>query len=76
MMGVAFTFHHFIEVIVRAASCAFDDEHASLPEKIYSLLGRMELSKGFSTLESKTDRPHTAKMTLLPARTLFQDILG
>jgi hypothetical protein len=32
------------------------------------MLERLELSKGFSTIETKTNRPHTAKITLLPSK--------
>ena len=35
-------------------------------EMVCLLLERMELSKGFNTLEWRTNKPHTAQITLLP----------
>jgi hypothetical protein len=38
------------------------------------LLERMELSKGFMNFEKKTCKPHTSKLTLLPSKTMIQQI--
>ena len=38
------------------------------------MLERMELSKGFSTIEIKTNRPHTSKITLLPSKAVILNL--
>ena len=38
------------------------------------LLERMELSKGFNNFEKKTFKPHTSKITLLPSKTIINQI--
>ena len=43
-------------------------------EMLCLLLERMELSKGFSTFEKKTHKPHTSKITMLPSRHLIRSI--
>jgi hypothetical protein len=40
-------------------------------EMLCLMLERMELSKGFSTIEIKTNRPHTSKITLLPSKAVI-----
>jgi hypothetical protein len=38
------------------------------------LLERMELSKGFSTIEKKTNKPHTSHVTLLPSKNVINNL--
>ena len=38
------------------------------------MLERMELSKGFNTLEQRTNRPHTAQITLLPNKQVIKSL--
>lgn len=38
------------------------------------ILERMELSKGFMNFEKKTFKPHTSKITLLPTKTVINQI--
>lgn len=43
-------------------------------EMVCLLLERMELSKGFNTLEQRTNRPHTAQITLLPNKQVIRSL--
>lgn len=43
-------------------------------EMLCLMLERMELSKGMSTIEIKTNKPHTAKITLLPSNFVIQNL--
>jgi len=38
------------------------------------ILERMELSKGFMNFEKKTFKPHTSKITLLPSKSVINQI--
>ena len=43
-------------------------------EMLCLLLERMELSRGFGNLEKKTNRPHTSKITLLPKKSVVNNL--
>jgi hypothetical protein len=38
------------------------------------ILERMELSKGFMNFEKKTFKPHTSKITLLPSKSVINQV--
>jgi len=38
------------------------------------LLERLELSRGFNSLEKRTNRPHTSRITLLPSKTVIRHL--
>ena len=74
--GKLFTFAKFIDLLVRYAKTSYGNEsdesnNLVLAEMICLLLERMELSKGFQSFERKTYKPHTAKLTLLPSKSII-----
>lgn len=48
----------------------------TLPERLYSMLSHMQLSKGLVIVESKKAYPHSSKTYLTPPKPLFQEILS
>ena len=70
--GVCFTFAKFIDMLVKLAYLYVrKSEHlmskVELPSETFLLLlEKLELSKGFLTLEKKTNKPHVSKTSLLP----------
>ena len=78
--GKFFTFFKFMDFIAKCSNCAYqpsnkEDQNVGYIDKLLVsemlclLLERMELSRGFSNLEKKTNKPHTSKITLLPSKT-------
>lgn len=79
-IGKVFTFLKFLDLLVKFAKASYqnyDSSHSQniiLAEMICLLLERMELSKGFLNFEKRTYRPHTSKLTLLPSKSIIQQI--
>ena len=86
--GRLFTFGMFLDALIEAACLAYCSEGENAPvddtsnptapiipaEALCLLLERMELSKGFNSLERKTSRPHTSKTSLLPPKHFIRKI--
>lgn len=87
--GRFFTFFKLLEVLVKCAKMTFSGYSTGAESQIYSsyrgqglldaemlclLLERMELSRGFNNLEKRTNRPHTATITLLPSRQVVRSL--
>jgi len=77
--GKYFTFFKFVDFLAKSSNCAYQPSNSEdsqintidnllVSEMLCLLLERMELSRGFSNLEKKTNRPHTSKITLLPSK--------
>ncbi len=80
--GTVLTFAKFLYLIVKIAYFAYDTnpetESASsysVAERLCFLLERMELSNGFVNLEKKTNRPHTARTSLLPSDAIIMKVM-
>lgn len=89
-IGRYFTFVKFLETLVKCAKMTFSGYSTGSESQIYQgykinqellesemvclLLERMELSKGFNTLEQRTNRPHTAQITLLPNKQVIRSL--
>ena len=89
-MGRFFTFVKFLEVVVKCSKMTFSGYSTGSESQIYQsyqmdknllesemiclLLERMELSKGFNSLEQKTNKPHTSQITLLPSNQVVKSL--
>lgn len=89
-MGRYLTFAKFLEILVKCSKMTFSSFSTGSESQVYQsysadkdllesemiclLLERMELSKGFNNLEHKTNRPHTAQITLLPSRQVVKSL--
>lgn len=75
--GIAFSFPKLLELLLKAAYIGFKiEEQMTLPERMYSMLSHMQLSKGLVIVESKKKYPHSSKTYLAPPKPLFQEILS
>jgi len=83
--GTVLTFAKFLYLIVKIAYFAYDSNTEtgvnappggySTAERLCFLLERMELSNGFINLEKKTNKPHTAKTSLLPPDSVIMKVM-
>lgn len=80
MVGMHFSFFRFIRCILKIASYGLEkleftySKKLSLFEKISLTFERMELSSGFSTIEAKTAKTHSAKSTSLIPREFIERV--
>eukprot|EP01022_Parablepharisma_sp_SALTPOND_P020353 TRINITY_DN368_c4_g1_i1.p2 TRINITY_DN368_c4_g1~~TRINITY_DN368_c4_g1_i1.p2 ORF type:complete len:718 (-),score=69.14 TRINITY_DN368_c4_g1_i1:6194-8347(-) len=81
--GTVLNFAKFLYLIVKIAYFAYDGTaegsvtggNYSVAERLCFLLERMELSNGFVNLEKKTNRPHTARTSLLPPDQIIMKVM-
>ena len=79
-IGRLFTFPKFMDTLIMCAKNAYApssgrEEMGGLElldvEMLCLILERMELSKGFTNFEKRTNKPHTSKLTLLPNKQII-----
>lgn len=71
--GKIFTFGFFLDLIVLISRQSYcEDSNVQLGEGVCLLFERMELSKGFTNFQHHTNRPHTAKNSLMPTKQMHR----